>query len=363
MKKLIEIVIISIIIYIIQLTNIFENIHVYLVFTISISLLLILDRNFFLNIILIAFIFLLYSVNKSIYLFFPIFMYSNLSLFFISDKNIMKFIISISMISMIIIIFLNKDLQTIGLSLFAVYLAINTQIQLINSEKMLSSIDNLKEGYINLEKKSDEQAIKNLEKEEFLLLKERDRIARSLHDSIGHTISSSIVQLEMIALINQDRSINGSLKTLKETLLGGMDEIRSYLYNLRDSSLDLEKELNKIAENVKQIKVDILYNIEAPSYSIKEEILSISKEVISNTLKHSDAENISIGLFENEEYYILELKDDGKKEPLLIIEGIGFNNFSKIAKKNRGSFNYYYKDGFNIHLVLKKGIHDENIDV
>ncbi len=84
------------------------------------------------------------------------------------------------------------------------------------------------------------------ERDETLTLQdERNRISREIHDSAGHTFSAAILNLKALAMTSKDPEIKEDLIVLKDTLEKGLQDIRRVMYNLRESSFDLE---NKIME-------------------------------------------------------------------------------------------------------------------
>ena len=56
-------------------------------------------------------------------------------------------------------------------------------------------------------------------------LKERNRIAREIHDHVGHMLSRSILQLGAILAINKDEKLDIPLRGLKDSLDTAMNNI------------------------------------------------------------------------------------------------------------------------------------------
>ena len=72
-------------------------------------------------------------------------------------------------------------------------------------------------------------------------MQERNRIAREIHDNVGHMLTRAILLLGAVKTINQDQKITDSLTLLEDTLTQTMDNIRSSVHNLHDNSIDLQK--------------------------------------------------------------------------------------------------------------------------
>jgi signal transduction histidine kinase len=99
--------------------------------------------------------------------------------------------------------------------------------------------DELKEDAIYLKKYNEQLKIDREKNIHIAVLTERNRIARELHDSIGHGISSSILQVEALKTIS-DKNMMEGLNLLQKTLDNGMSDIRNSIHNLYKESLDLE---------------------------------------------------------------------------------------------------------------------------
>lgn len=215
--------------------------------------------------------------------------------------------------------------------------------------------DSLKEDTLFL-KKYNEQIILDREKNiHIAVLTERNRIAREIHDSIGHAISSSILQVKALKILG-DKSLEDPLIQLQNTLNNGMEDIRSSLQGLRDESFDLENKIHTLIQEVPNIHVEFLYNIQEDlDYNLKFDILSIIKEAITNTVKHSDAQYLKINLISQPKFYSIIIEDNGTLAPDFYNKGIGLDYIRETADKYEGLFNYKFENGFKIHITLMKG--------
>jgi signal transduction histidine kinase len=74
-------------------------------------------------------------------------------------------------------------------------------------------------------------------------LRERNRIARDIHDHVGHLLTRAILQLGAIQTVSRGGPLHEPLSGLKQTLDDSMTEIRRSLHDLHDASVDLAVEL------------------------------------------------------------------------------------------------------------------------
>jgi signal transduction histidine kinase len=257
------------------------------------------------------------------------------------------------------LISMNFSLMNLFISILSIYLTIMNKEhrQLLNEKREIR--DQLREDTLYLQKYN-EQLKKDKEKNiQIAILTERNRIARELHDSIGHVISSSILQLESLKIISGECKVIEKLDTLQKTLTAGMIDIRKSIHNLYKESLDLEKQIEKCCAEVPGIDIELVYRLKDDlSYELKHDILSVVKEGITNCTRHSDATKLKISLLNQPKFYSIVIRDNGNKfdeKALNSNNGIGLISIKEIADKYNGFLNYQFDRGFKIHLTLMKG--------
>ena len=257
------------------------------------------------------------------------------------------------------LIFKNFSTPNLLVSIGSTYLSIMTlRYNLILNENKIVR-DELKEDTLYLEKYNKQLKIDKEKNIHIAILTERNRIARELHDSIGHSISSSILQVEALKVIATEENVIESLGTLQKTLKNGMDDIRKSIHNLYNESLDLENQIEKICAEIPTINIELIYKLEdGLNYDLKFDILSLIKEGITNCTKHSNATELKISLLSQPKFHSIIIKDNGTKfdtKNSLPNKGIGLLSMNEIANKYNGFFNYTLDDGFKIHITLMKG--------
>lgn len=189
-------------------------------------------------------------------------------------------------------------------------------------------------------------------------LRERNRIAREIHDNVGHLLSRSILQLGAVQLIQDEKLRSESLASLSDTLNNAMTEIRSSVHDLHDESVDLKQ---AVADAVKplgenDIRVHTEYDVSGnvPN-KIKFCFISIVKEGVSNIIKHSNADCVSVVIREHPAFYQLMVEDNGTCDGIADDGGIGLSNM----RERVGSLGGFIeispgKKGFRIFVTLKK---------
>ena len=198
------------------------------------------------------------------------------------------------------------------------------------------------------------EALKN---SEAALLTERNRISGELHNSIGHTISAAILQVNALQYIATQDEVKTNLDMLQHSLETGLTEIRNCLHNLHNDSFDLQTSIEKlIAAPAQTLHIRLTCKTETMPYTLKYDILSVIKECLSNTVKHSGASAMTISILEHPAFYSVSVRDNGTgwsgTEPC--VTGIGLTVLREIAAKHNGAIHFYAQDGFKVHITFPK---------
>lgn len=198
-------------------------------------------------------------------------------------------------------------------------------------------------------------------------LNERNRIAREIHDNIGHMLSRSILQVGALIAVNKDDTLNEPYQSLKESLNQAMDSIRNSVHDLHNDSIDLENNIQQLINSFDFCDVKLDYDISNyVSKEIKYCFITITKEALNNTIKHSNATMVTISIIEHPSFYKYVYDDNGddkntaniiSKETLeeyTYREGIGLNNMRERVKSLHGIINFHTDNGFSIHITIPK---------
>ncbi|MDO4719179.1 MAG: histidine kinase [Peptostreptococcaceae bacterium] len=226
--------------------------------------------------------------------------------------------------------------------------------------------DDFREKLIDEDLYRRQQEMERAKDIEIAILRERNRIAREIHDAIGHTLSSAILQVEALKLSFEEPGLVPHFETLQKTLSSGMLDIRQSLHHLHSSSLALEEEMKNLAAKEPGLFVDFRFqaNEDRMDYALKFAVLSVVKEALTNIRKHSDADKVKIRFIEHPVMYTLSIQDNGRgrsqREDFFHKRGLGIRSMQETAKRWKGHVNFELQDGFMIHMVLKKEAADEN---
>lgn len=186
-------------------------------------------------------------------------------------------------------------------------------------------------------------------------LKERNRIAREIHDNVGHLLTRSLLQVGAIKTINQNEVLKDLLESLHETLNTAMTSIRNSVHDLHNESIDLHSAIQEIIDNVTTFFIQFDYDIHTDvAKNIKFCFIAITKEAINNTLKHSNATKMEILIQEHPAFYQLLIQDNGTNPSQTILDGIGIRNMKDRVKSLNGTIKISNETGFKILISIFK---------
>lgn len=169
---------------------------------------------------------------------------------------------------------------------------------------------------------------------------ERKRVAAELHDNLGSTLSALKWRLEALdseSLNKRERAIYESIKSMMN---GAYEDVRNLSHNLLPREFEskglvgaLQKLISDINEN-KKIKFNITFkgNIESINKKVGLEIYSICLELITNILKHSEANKAYLLIEEIQDKIYIRICDNGKGIQETFKLGKGLNSLVDRAK-------------------------------
>ncbi len=188
-------------------------------------------------------------------------------------------------------------------------------------------------------------------------LRERNRIAREIHDNVGHMLTRSLLQSGALLIINKDEQLKEPLTSLRDTLDTAMTSIRESVHNLHDDSVDLKKlilESLSAAEGKfrTELEFDVSENIAG---SIKFCIAGVVKESVSNAIKHSNGSELHVIVREHPVFYQLMIEDNGSCTEPVKESGIGLKNMKERAESSGGRITFTpSQDGFRVFMTIPK---------
>lgn len=264
------------------------------------------------------------------------------------------------------------DFFSYGVSILSISIVSSIiQFQYGKNKKIEELYDKLRKSEHRLLETNKELKDYSKSLKELTLLKERNRISREIHDSVGHSLSTIIIQLgaiEKIAPQNGEKA-RSMISNLIDFSKNGLGEIRNVLKELKPKDLS-EYELifgieNLINDFIELTNIDVKITYSKNKYGIKEDVSLVLyravQEFLSNSIKHGNATKISIFLNFEENELIVTMKDNGTGTDKFRM-GMGLTSLRERVKEVNGSvhFESQIEKGFSTRISFKGGRSDEN---
>ncbi|WP_103346769.1 sensor histidine kinase [Streptococcus parauberis] len=198
--------------------------------------------------------------------------------------------------------------------------------------------------------------------------RERKRISREIHDTLGHAltgISAGIDAVKVLIEIDSNKA-KSQLNIVSDVVREGIVDVRRSLNKLRPDALEgrtLEDALNKIIrefEGVSNIKIKLNYNWTTADLSVAVEdiIFRIIQESITNSLRHGHASEVIIDMVEDADYMMF-IKDNGIGAEE-IVYGYGLMQMQERLAIIGGEITFNTKNGFETVIRIPKKIRGSN---
>lgn len=245
----------------------------------------------------------------------------------------------------------------IVLVLLAVFLAFRTKRQVSEHREFLKLQDSSSEEKEAMQRRNKELLEKQDYEVRVATLSERNRIAREIHDNVGHMLSRCILQMGALMVVNKNNEeIYQNLRSVNESLNEAMNSIRESVHDLHNESVDLKQSIvEATAEIRKNYNVTFDYDMsENVPREVKYAMIAIVKEAMNNIIKHSNATCVSVLLREHPGFYQLLIEDNGTVINTGKHAGIGLSNMKERVETLGGTINFRTDHGFAIYISIVK---------
>lgn len=190
--------------------------------------------------------------------------------------------------------------------------------------------------------------------------KERNRIAREIHDTIGHSLMAISVGVDAsLAIIDESPSLaKKQLNAVSLVAQEGITDVRRSVSTLRPDTLGshrLNQQLSHLVDKtVSATAIEIEYNcIENIEAEEDEEnaIFRVVQESLTNAIKHGKATKISIDITHEHTNLIITVKDNGVGCTHMV-SGFGTMHMMERIAMLEGSIEYHSENGFLVKASI-----------
>lgn len=230
--------------------------------------------------------------------------------------------------------------------------------------------DKLREASLALEGKNKGLREKQDLEVRLATLAERGRIAREIHDNVGHLLTRSIMQVEALQVVHRgDDQVRGELSQIGVTLHEAMDTVRASVHDLHDDAFDLESQITEVATG-SSLEVHVDYRADEVPLEVGYGFISIVREALSNAVRHADADSASVSIVAYPAFYRLIVHDNGTVRPPSsvfdgfdgslghpgdqVTYGMGLASMADRTRALGGILRIEYDHGFKVFVTIPK---------
>ena len=201
----------------------------------------------------------------------------------------------------------------------------------------------------------------NAELEEATKTKERNRLAREIHDTLGHTLTGIITGVDACAMIIDIAPdvAKQQLNAIADIARGGMKDVRRSVNALRPDVLekkDLFEALQEMVESTRKstgVEMNFACCAALDCFNQDEEdvIYRIVQEGTTNAIRHGKATRVDIRIERNFDTLWIEIRDNGIG-CTDVKKGFGIHHMEERLKMLNGALEYDGSNGFWIKAKL-----------
>jgi signal transduction histidine kinase len=160
-----------------------------------------------------------------------------------------------------------------------------------------------------------------VQEQELAVLRERTRLAREMHDTIGHALVLISVKLEAAQRLRErnpercDRELESTKAIARET----MTALRASIADLRSPALEHEPINSALSRSARELAqrtgLSVTYTLQADidllPASVEETLWKVSQEAFANIEKHAHASHVQVRISRQGEKLLMHIHDDG----------------------------------------------------
>ena len=171
------------------------------------------------------------------------------------------------------------------------------------------------------------------------VMEERQRLAREMHDAVGHRLTAATVLLEGAArlIASEPERATRMVHTSRAQVRQGLDELRGAVSALRADAMgtqSLPEVLGALVDVFAQgaeakVTLDLQPGVTEPEPERKRVIVRTAQEALTNVQKHAGATRVELALKTDGSMYVLTCRDNGRglsavKDAQTAFAGTGF---------------------------------------
>ena len=245
-------------------------------------------------------------------------------------------------------------LSLLNTMIFILYMVVMTLSQTSEKERILRLNSQLQMANRKLEEYAQEQV-------RMTETRERNRLAREIHDTLGHSLTGIITGIEACIMLMDiaPEATKEQLRAIAEVARNGITDVRHSVNALRPDALEtlsLESAIRKLVEESEKstgVKIDLVFpeNLQDLDQDEEDVLYRIVQESITNAIRHGKATHIDVRMEHVDNDLRIRIADNGKGCDN-IQSGFGLHHMQERIDMLKGTLSYSGKDGFVIEAVV-----------
>lgn len=222
-------------------------------------------------------------------------------------------------------------------------------------ERYFAAVDDSSEHSTRQQQKLNALQLEQEASVKLAIAQERNRIARDIHDNVGHILSRSLLQVRALSLGLSDPEVRRDLEELHDSLATGMNAIRHSVHNTRQDTLHLDREIRALLDGFSFCPVRYT-NSSAGELSLSQKyvVMAIIREALSNIMRHSNATQATVTLSGMTGSHLLLISDNGSAPSPRRGQGMGLSAMEERVRGLGGSMVVSAERGFRILITLPR---------
>lgn len=190
---------------------------------------------------------------------------------------------------------------------------------------------------------------------------ERLRIARDLHDLIGHHLTALSLNLEVASHLAEGPAREQQIDQTKRLTKVLLNDVRDVVSRMReDEPLDLYEALQPVQQSVQRpvIHLDMPRNLIVRDASVSLAALRCVQEIVTNAVRHSGAEHLRIRISCDTQALRIDSRDDGRGT-VAIRSGNGLRGMRERVEALRGTLEIDSARGHGFGVRVMIPLHED----
>ena len=194
-------------------------------------------------------------------------------------------------------------------------------------------------------------------------LAERTRIAREIHDGVGHLLTRLLLQVKALQVVHRDEpGVVADLTTLDGGLDEALDSMRRSVHALSDDGEELATSLNMLGSRcgIDSVSVDCSTDVEPPS-AVARCVVAVVREALTNAARHGGARSARVAVTDYPAFWQVTVDNDGivpaEGEPAAVGRGgsgLGLRSMTERVEALGGRVRITPRPRFTVFATIPK---------